>query len=348
MAYIAPTFAALKARIEQDLSALVAVLRLALAVVFAKVVSSLHVHLEWIDQQCSPLTCTLERLYDWAVLYRVERLDATYATGQINVTGNIGAFVLLNELLKADNGLDYAVTAAVELSAGVNLVSIKCTSAGLAGNLTAGSVLTFIETQAGVDSETTVNANGITGGAEQEDVEAWRARVVDEWQVVAEYGGRSGKNRDYVSWAKKAHPSVTGALVYRNILGMGTMLVKPICNGLEGRLPTTAIMDAIAAKFLELAPGGSDWRLALPLQHLLNVDLTLNPAVDSEANRALITAAINNLVLSENSEDSVIYQAELDAAIASITTQYTRNAPLADITVNQGAVFILNSVVFTS
>lgn len=347
MAYIAPTFAALKARIEQDLSVLVAVLRLALAVVFAKAVSSLHVHLEWIDQQCSPLTCSLERLYDWAVLYGVTRLDATFATGQIAVTGNVGAFVLLDELLRADNGLDYAVTAAVELTSGVNLVSIKCTTAGLAGNLSAGSKLTFVETQAGVDSETTVDANGITGGAAQEDVETWRARVVDEWQVVTEYGGRSGKNRDYVAWAKKAHPSVTGALVYRNILGMGTILVRPICNGLEGRLPTTAIMDAIAAKFLELAPAGADWRLALPLQQLLTVNLTLDPAVDSGATRTLITNAINNLILAENSETSVIFMAELDAAIASVTTQYTRNAPLADITVNSGSVFILNAVVFS-
>jgi uncharacterized phage protein gp47/JayE len=347
MAYIAPTFAALKARIEQDLSALPAVLRVALAVVFAKVVSSLHVHLEWNDRQNSPLDCSLERLADWAVLYSVERLDATFATGQIAVTGNIGAFVLVDELLRADNGLDYSVTAALELASGNNLVTIKCTTSGLAGNLTAGSVLTFVEPQAGVDSEATVDANGITGGAQQEDLETWRARVVDEWQVVTEYGGRSGKNRDYVAWAKKAHPSVTGALVYRNILGMGTILVKPICNGLEGRLPTTAIMDAIEAKFLELAPAGADWRVALPSQHLINVNLTLNPAVDSDANRALITNAINNLVLSENSEDSVIYQAELDAAIASITTQYTRNAPLTDITVDQGAVFILNSVVFS-
>lgn len=346
MAYIAPTFAALKARIEQDLSALVPMLRLALAVVFSKVVSSLHVHLEWIDQQCSPLTCSLKRLYDWAMLYGVTRLDATFATGQIAVTGNVGAFVLLDKLLRADNGLDYAVTAAVELTSGVNLVSIKCTSAGLAGNLSAGSKLTFVELQAGVDSETTVDVNGITGGAAQEDVETWRARVVDEWQVVTEYGGRSGKPRDYVAWAKKAHPSVTGALVFMHALGDGTVLIRPICNGLPGRLPTTAIMNAIAEQFLIFAPATADWRLALPLQHLVSVNLTLNASVDNSTNRALITAAINNLILAENSEDSKLLLAELDAAIASVTTQYTRNSPTADIPVNQGAVFVLNAVVF--
>lgn len=346
MQYTAPTFATLKARIEQDLSTLAAALRLAFAVVWAKTVSSLHVHVEWVDAQCSPLTCTLERLYDWAALYSMPRLDATFAAGQIAVTGNVGAFVLLDELLRADNGLDYRVIAAVQLVSGNNLVNVICTTAGTDGNLTAGAVLTFVEPQAGVDSEAAVSDNGITGGEAQEDVETWRARVVDEWQVVTEFGGRSGKPRDYVAWAKKAHPSVTGALVYPGALGVGTVLVKPICNGLDGRLPTTAIMNAVAAKFTELAPATADWRTALPAQHVVDVNLTLDDTVDSADNRAKIVAAINDLVLAENLEASVIFMAELDAAIASVTTQYTRNTPVADIVVNTGAVFVLGAVVF--
>lgn len=346
MQYKSPTYLAVKSRIEQDLSALPAVLRLVLAVMWAKVIMLLHAYLEWSDAQNSPLTCSLERLADYGTLYSVDRLNAFKASGSIIVTGNIGAFVLLDELLRADNGLDYVVTEAVELSAGDNLVPVRCTTSGRSGNLTAGSVLTFIEPLSGVDNETTVYVSGLSGGEETEQVEPWRSRIVDEWQVVTEYGGRSGKPRDYVAWAKKAHPSVTGALVYENALGDGTVLVRPICNGLDGRLPTQTIIDAIAAKYQELAPATADWRLANPLQHLFNVNLSLDSTVDNESNRALIETAIGNLVLSENSKDSVIYQAELDAAIATVTTQYTRNAPSSDVVVNQGAVFVLNSVVF--
>lgn len=346
MAHTAPTFAALKARVEQDFSALAALLRTGLTVAWAKLVRGMHVHIEWVDKQCSPLTCDLDRLYDYATLYNVDRLDATFATGQILITGNIGAFVLVDTLLRADNGLDYAVTSAVELAAGSNLVSIECTTAGADGNLSAGAVLTFIETQSGVDSETTVNSSGITGGAAQEDVELWRTRVVDEWQAATVLGGRAGKNVDYIAWAKAAHPSVTGALVFRHVLGDGTVLVRPVCNGLTGRLPTSAVLAAVSAKLITVAPATADWRVASPLQHFITVNLDLAAGVDSEANRTLISTAINNLILSKASETSTLLMAELDAAIASVTTQYTRNAPTADITVNTGAVFVLAGVVW--
>ena len=38
--------------------------------------------------------------------------------------------------------------------------------------------------------------------------------------------------------------------------------------------------------------------------------------------------------------------AEIDAAIATVTSQYTRLAPLADITVGVGEVMVLDPVVF--
>lgn len=347
MDYISPTFAALKTRIEQDFSSMPAVLRIAFAVVLAKAFKAVHLHLEYIDKESSPLLCSLKRLYDWAVLYSTPRLDAVQSSGQVNVTGNVGAFVLQDVELRGDNGLDYIVLAAVEIEAGDNQVTVRCNTAGRAGNLVSGSVLTFINPQPGIDSEATVAVTGVNGGEEQEAVEPWRARVVDEWQVVTEYGGRSGKPRDYVAWAKKAHPSVTGALVFRGALGLGTILVKPICNGLAGRLPTPAIMEAIADKIVEAAPGTADWRLALPGQHLMNFNLELNPAVDNARNRDLIVASLNAMVLSENSEDSIIYQAEIDSAIIATTNQYTRIAPVVDTTVDVGSVFIVNAVVFS-
>lgn len=50
----------------------------------------------------------------------------------------------------------------------------------------------------------------------------WRLRVAEEWQIVTSRGARSGKPEDYTAWAKRAHPSVTGALVQPHVLGMGS------------------------------------------------------------------------------------------------------------------------------
>lgn len=347
MSYKRPTFDALKQRIFADLSTLADVLRDAFSSVWAKTVHSLHGHLEWVDAQCSPLTCELERLYDWAALYAVTRLVPVAATGTVIATGNIGAFILVDTILRADNGLDYVVISAVELVAGNNLVSVRCVTQGPAGNLDPNAVLVLVDPIAGVNSEVIVSESGITGGAELEDLDAWRLRVVDEWQVMVSRGGRSGKIVDYKAWSKNAHPSVTTALVQPHTLGLGTVIVRPICNKLDNRLPTPAIIAAIEAKLTELAPATADWRVVAPLLHQITVSLDLFAEVDSQANRDAITAAILATVLAEQKEDSVIAMAELDAAIASVTTQYTRLSPLADVPVATGAVFILNQVQFT-
>lgn len=347
MSYKKPLFANLLARINADFFGIVDVLREKFAVAWAKVVHGLHVHLEWVDAQCSPLTCELERLYDWAALYVVNRLDAVAATGNVIATGNVGAIVLADAILRADNGLDYRVLSAVSLIAGNNNVPVICITPGVTGNLIAGQVLTLVDPIAGVNNTLNVAAAGLTGGAEQEDVDAWRLRVVDEWSVVVSRGARSGKDDDYRAWSKNAHPSVTSALVQRHVLGIGTVIVRPICNGLANRQPTPAIITSIETYLTTIAPATADWRVVAPLVHAVNVDIDLFPAADTADNRAAITAAISAMVLAEVSETAVLAMAELDAAIATVTTQYTRIAPVADVAVLPGEVLVLSGVVYS-
>jgi len=344
--YVRPQYLEIKARIEADLAAAPAVIREALAAANAREFHGVYGYLDWIRKQISPLTCELEMLYTWAALYFVTRLDATAATGAVLATGNIGSMVLADTLLRGSNGLDYKVLSAVTLGAGNTAVTVRCTTAGANSNLAAGQVLTLIDPIAGVDSELLVDVAGITGGAEQELVDAWRARVVDEWQVMVSRGGRGGKVEDYKAWAKNAHPSVTTALVQPHALGLGTVLVRPICNALHNRTPTASIIAAVEAKLTELAPATADWRVAAPLLHPVTVRLDLFSGIDSQDNRNAIEAAIITAILAEKKEDSVLAMAELDAAIATVTTQYTRLAPLDDVQVDAGAVFVLNEVIW--
>jgi len=82
--------------------------------------------------------------------------------------------------------------------------------------------LTLIDPVPGCAGTLTIDVTGITGGAEDELVDAWRMRVADEWRTVTTRGARSGKPDDYRWWAKSAHPSVSGALVQMHALGLGT------------------------------------------------------------------------------------------------------------------------------
>lgn len=345
--YARPSYLEIKARIEADLAAMPAVLREAIAAADAREFHGVYGYLDWIRLQISPLTCDLDMLYVWAALYFVTRLDATAANGNVLATGNIGAMVLADTLLRGTNGLDYKVLSAVALGAGSTSITVRCTTTGAASNLITGQVLSLIDPIAGVDSNFTVDATSLTGGAEQELVDAWRARVVDEWQVVVSRGARSGKPDDYRAWAKRAHPSVTTALVQLHTLGLGTVVVRPICNSLVNRMPTAAVLQAVHDTFAIYAPATADWRDVAPLIHNVAFNIHLLPGYDTVQNRAAIDTALNASIFAETSETSALGLAEINAAIATVTNQYVLNSPVADVAVAAGEIFVFNGITWS-
>jgi uncharacterized phage protein gp47/JayE len=313
-------------RIGNDLVALPKVLREVLAAVWANVASGLHGYLGWIDAQNSPLTCELERLADWAALYGVDRLLATAATGNVLATGNLGAQIPAGTILRGANGLDYTVLAAVVLGAGNTVVTVRCASNGLAGNLAVGAVLALVDPLVGVTANLTVDAQALSGGADDELVNDWRLRVVAEWQAVVTTGARGGKIDDYRYWARSAHVSVSGAIVQPHALGIGTVVVRPFCNLLANRLPSQAVLDAVSARLTAIAPAVADWRVAAPVVYAVSLTIHLLPAVDTAPNRAAIFAALNEMVLTKGGDDVLtLLWSEIDTTIALTTTQYTIN-----------------------
>jgi uncharacterized phage protein gp47/JayE len=347
MNYIRPSFTELQARINADLALIPAVLAEPLSAMWARACHSQHGYLDWILAQCSPLTCELERLYDWAALYATPRLLSVAAQGSVIATGNAGAVILADTLLRATNGLNYQVINAVTLTSTATPVFVRCTTRGAITNVAAGQVLTLIDPVLGCNNALSVGSLGLTGGADDESLNDWRLRVADEWQTMVVYGGRSGKPMDYIAWAKSAHPSVTSALVQPHLVGVGTVVIRPICNDLPNRQPTTEVLTAIAAYFQPIAPATADWRLTAPLLQAITVSVHLSPEVDTTANRLAINDFLSALILSKVTNQAELWLTEIDTAILSVTSHYTRNAPLANITADAGAVFVLNPLVFT-
>lgn len=349
--YDRPTLDALQKRIAADLSAMPAVLREPITRSWAGSAHGLHGHLDWIGRQTNPLTCDDEILPHWAALYSVDRLLATYAEGPALAKGNPGTTMLLDTVMRGQNGLDYKVTTPATVDTDTAQVYIRCQTAGTAGNMIAGQTLTLIDPVPGFESTLTVVDQGIKGGNEEETIDAWRTRVVDEWQTITTDGARGGRTRDYKFWAQSAHPSVTAALVYPHALGPGTVLVYPICDGLQDRLPTQPIIDAVklylmgtAPEYSGNAPATADVSVARATPVKVNITLTLNTGYDTEVNRAAIVSAVREAIMKENSEGSVFLLAELDAAISTVTTQYVRRAPTDDITAKQGEIITLNTI----
>lgn len=348
MAFERPSFAQLVAQITADLSSFATDLREALSTVWAKTIHSLYAYIDWVNLQNTPLYCDLERLHDWAELYNSPRLQAVAATGRIQVTGNSGAIVLVDSLWRGDNGLDYRVTNAATLVDGAATATVVCTTVGSVGNIPASAALTVVDPLAGVAAEAIAWTDGITGGAEIEDLEDWRARVVDEWQVAVTRGGRAGRPEDYRAWARAAHPSITGALIQSHDYGSGTVAIRPICNDLDNRLPTQPIIDAVKTYLASPlgAPATADWFVYPPVLKGLVVTVDLASDIDTQENRNAVKTALLAMVLREATENATLFIAEIDAAIANVTTQYTLVAPTEDQTTANGELFHLQTVEF--
>lgn len=343
-----PSLSTLQSRIEGDLPSVPGVLRTPLAVALSRGHHSTNGFIAWADKQSSPLTCEEERLNDWAALYKVPRLLARASSGPAKAVGTSGSPVLKDTEARGPNGLDYAVSTAAVLGVDGVLVQLRCLTTGEAGNLAAGQTLTFIDPPPGVSASLVVAADGITGGAEQETVDSWRVRVSDEWQTVVVDGARGGKPNDYRFWARSAHPSVSTALVQLHALGLGTVIVRPICNDLAGRLPTAAILEAVEEYLAGVAPAGADWSVTAPLQRAVAVELDLAAGSDTDANRNAITAAVAAVVLSKTTEGAVLQPSEIDAAVATVTSQYTRLAPMANIVAGPGELLVMTPIGWAS
>jgi hypothetical protein len=109
------------------------------------------------------------------------------------------------------------------------------------------------------------------------------------------------------------------------------MVVRPICNGLANRMPTQGVMDAVIAKMQVKAPGTADWRITLPIEHLLTLTIHLLPAVDTDVNRAAISTDLNTLIFTKDNstaEKSQLLWAEVDAVVGVITSQYVLDETL--------------------
>ena len=348
MTFTRPSFDDEKARILNDLGALPQVLAEPLSATWARSCYGQYGYLDWIDQQNSPLTCDQDRLYDWASLYSVPQLQATFASGNVLATGVAGTPILAATVIRGQNGLNYTVIAEVTLGFGPTPIAVVCATAGSASNLIANQTLTLVDPVLGCANTLTVDSSGLTGGEEAEQVDTWRGRVVSEWQQIVTIGARSGKPDDYRYWSKTAHPSVTTALVQLHTLGIGTVVVRPICNGLGNRLPSPAVLTAVSAYLQTIAPGVADWRVVAPNLQAVTITIHLFPGYDSDANRSAISLALNSLILSLVDENAILAEAMINAAIASVTTQYSLISPTVDTEVSAGSIFVLNPVVWAT
>ncbi|UVL17442.1 baseplate J/gp47 family protein [Pseudomonas sp. B21-044] len=181
MPFEIPTLPALVARAQADLaggSALVRSDAEVLARVLGAASSGRYGHQRYIADQILPDTADDETLLRIAqARLKRGRLEAVKASGTASFTGAVSALLDAGTLLQRDDQVMFRVRASVKLSSTEGVAQVEALEPGELGNTPAGTQLRLVSPVLGVNDTFTVAAPGLTGGTEQESIEALRARV---------------------------------------------------------------------------------------------------------------------------------------------------------------------------
>lgn len=190
---------------------------------------ALAVELEALEAQASQLTLEIlpdkaseEFVERHANVQGVARTAAIKAVLVARVTGTPSTFINFGtSVLTSTAGLRYAPNSTGSTTNGSGYVDVAftCTTAGAAGNLPAGTTLTWSSTPGGAGATAVVQSASVTG-ADQESVSAWAARIIARLQERPASGNRSDV-RDWIEATDAALEAYVYPLLH-DTLGVNT------------------------------------------------------------------------------------------------------------------------------
>lgn len=349
MAFDRPTLAALRERAKSQIQSrlglgplLVRSVLSVLGETLAGLAHGLHGHVAWAARQGLPTTADEEQLQSIASIYGIVRKPATFATGSITVTGVDGTVVPFRRRLKRADGVEYFTAATATIAAGSAAVPVSAAAEGLVGNAPAGTFLTFTAPVTGLASSTTVASPGLAGGADAEDTEDLRARVL---QRTRQQPG-AGNAADYVRWALEV-PGVTRAWCFPRYPAVGSVSVAFTTDDEpSGPIPTPAKVAEVRAHIEALRPVTAQPLVFAPAPLPVNLSVVLTP--NTPEVQASVRAALLDLLRRQGAPGEVLYTSHLREAIsgASGEVDSTLITPTLDIQPERGQLPVLGSLGF--
>lgn len=335
MAFTRPDLPALINRAEADIETRLpgadARLRRSNLNVLARVHSGaahgLYGYLEWISRQVIIDTADGDILERHASIWGVERKAASPAVGNITVTGTNGAIIPADSALARSDGAQYTTDAEATISGGTATIAVTAVEGGQAGNAAAASSLSFDTPIAGVSTSATVDAGGLTGGADIETDDDLRARLLARIQAPP----HGGAQHDYVAWALEV-AGVTRAWVYPAELGLGTVTVRFVRDDDASPIPDAAEVLAMQEYIDSVRPVTADVTVAAPIAVPLNFTIDIVP--DTATIRAAIEAELRDLLRREAEPGATILLSHIREAISLATGEndHILTAPAANVT----------------
>lgn len=321
-------------------------LRRNLLFVLAKVQagSTHHVYgyMAWLARQLMPDTAEAEHLQRHADIWGIARLAATPAAGNVTFTGTNGSVIPPGTQVQTSAGTVYETDSEATIAAGTATAAVTAVDAGINGNQSAGVVLNLVTPIAGVTSSATVAAGGLTGGADQEDDDSLRARLLQRLQEPPQ----GGAAHDYIAWAHAAHPDVTDVWVVENGMGFGTVVVYLMTYGATANgIPSGAVLTAVEDYIEARRPVCADVFVAAPTP--IDVDFTIEPTPDTGAVRAAIEAELEDFVrrvASPKGMTLLVSQINEAISLADGETDHVLTVPAGNVSYDVGEIPVMGDI----
>ncbi|HFT1339753.1 TPA: baseplate J/gp47 family protein [Escherichia coli] len=248
---------------------------------------------------------------------------------------------IAGSVIQRDDLVQYTATADATSSGGVLRVPIACSTAGAVGNADDGTALILVTPVNGLPSSGVTDT--LTGGFDTEDLETWRARVIERYYWTPQ-GGADG---DYVVWAKEV-PGITRAWTYRHWMGTGTVGVMIAGSDLINPIPEESTETAARQHIGPLAPvAGSDLYVFRPVAHTVDFHIRVTP--DTPEIRAAITAELRSFLLRDGYPQGELKVSRISEAISGANGEYSHQllAPAENISIAKNELAVLGTISWT-
>ncbi|EFE2389479.1 hypothetical protein CJV57_004436 [Escherichia coli] len=186
-------------------------------------------------------------------------------------------------------------------------------------------------------------ADTLTGGFDTEELETWRARVIERYYWTPQ-GGADG---DYVVWAKEV-PGIARAWTYRHWMGTGTVGVMIASSDLINPIPEESTETAARQHIWPLAPvAGSDLYVFRPVAHTVDFHIRVTP--DTPEIRAAITAELRSFLLRDGYPQGELKVSRISEAISGANGEYSHQllAPVDNISIAKNELAVLGTISWT-
>jgi uncharacterized phage protein gp47/JayE len=325
------------------------------ATAFGGAIHSLYGNIEYNKDQLFILDADLESLKKHANEYGLSLNEAEKATGEVTATGTAGTSIPIYSELQSATGQVYLTdTAAILDAGGLATIDITAKVAGENGNDDAGISLSFVSPISGVNTTVTVGATGLSGGADEEEEDDFRNRILTRKRKPP----HGGIQEDYVNWMLEVS-GVTRAWSIPMYQGVGTIGCAFVRDNDDSIFPDDSEKETVYDYIVSHTEEVTGKIVGAPVTAVENIymislsPLAVNFNIQISPNtgdvQTAVTSQLEDLINVDGGPEQTIRLSRARAAISAAAGEeyHEITYPTEDITASSQQIHVLGTITFS-